>query len=78
MKELLPEDFIKRVAFCQFIQHIINFLKKILFSDKVCVIRRGTTNLHNYHEYSDINPQSIIPRYFQIEYKINVRVGIYW
>lgn len=77
VQELLPEDLVKRVDFCQFILHQeIGFQKKILFTDEACFTRRGITNLHNYHEYSDVNPHSVTPRHFQREFKINVWIGI--
>ncbi|KAJ8957386.1 hypothetical protein NQ318_004866, partial [Aromia moschata] len=77
VQELLPEDLVKRVTFCQFILHQdIRFQKKILFTDESCFTRRCITNLHNYHEYSDVNPHSVTPRHFQREFKIDVWIGV--
>lgn len=77
VQELLPGDLVQRVNFCQFILHQDNnFQKKILFTDEATFTRRGITNLHNYHEYSDVNPHAITPRHFQREFKINVWMGI--
>ncbi|KAJ8944789.1 hypothetical protein NQ318_003657, partial [Aromia moschata] len=79
MQELLPEDLVKRVTFCQFILHQdIHFQKKILFTLTLldCFTRRGITNLQNYHDYSYVNPHSVTPRHFQREFKINVWIVI--
>ncbi|KAJ8961355.1 hypothetical protein NQ318_014598 [Aromia moschata] len=54
----------------------IHFQKKIIFTDEACFTRRGITNLHNYHEYSDVNLHSVTPRHFQSEFKINVWIGV--
>lgn len=77
VQELLTEDLVKRLNFCRFIlQQESNFSKKILFTDEACFTRRGVTNLHNQHEYADVNPHSVAPRHFQHEFKINVWIGI--
>ena len=77
VQELLPEDLDRRVTFCRFIlRQEIHFQKKILFTDEASFTRRGITNVHNYHEYSDVNPKLAVPRHFQREFSINVWIGI--
>ncbi|KAJ8948568.1 hypothetical protein NQ318_007571 [Aromia moschata] len=38
-------------------QNITN--SQIIFTDEACFTRKGITNLHNYHEYSDVNPHPL-------------------
>lgn len=77
VQEILPEDTAARVRFCNFIlRRPLNFIKKILFSDEAIFSRRGVTNMHNSHVYSDENPHAIENRSFQREFRVNVWLGI--
>ena len=78
--DLLPLDTDRRLHFCAI---LVNrraeddlFYNKILFTDESCFTRRGITNLHNEHVYSDQNPHATTTRHFQTEFKINVWMGI--
>lgn len=77
VQELLPPDLDARVIFCHFILNRgIDFHKKIIFTDEACFTRRGVTNIHNNHVYSNANPHAIASRHFQHEFRINVWAGI--
>lgn len=67
-------NFIVKLIVIFILRQNMHFQKTILFTDEACFTRRGITNMHNYHEYSDENPLLITPRYLQREFKINVWV----
>lgn len=77
VQELLPQDLEPRMIFCNFIlNQNVFFHRSILFTDEACFTRRGITNLHNSHEYSNQNPHITITHHYQREFKINVWAGI--
>lgn len=80
VQALLPEDFPKRVTFCQWLLQEIdtdpNFLSKILWTDECNFSRNGVINLHNLHQWSIVNPHATYERAFQVRFSINVWAGI--
>lgn len=71
----------RRRVFCQWILNSIrqnvNFLNHVLWSDESCFTRRGVVNFHNQHVWAHENPHAIRPRNFQVEFSVNVWLGIY-
>lgn len=71
----------RRLFFCQWILCSIeqnrDFLNTILWTDESCFTRRGVVNLHNQHVWAHENPHAIRARNFQVEFSVNVWLGIY-
>lgn len=80
VQELFPVDEVARSAFCIRIRELrrtdLEFSKRILFTDESCFTRRGITNIHNDHIYSDDNPYAIKEKHFQREFKVNIWIGL--
>jgi hypothetical protein len=88
VQALLPEDYPRRVEFCQITMFIIKclfiikcenyemFLNNILFTDEAKFSRAGIVNLHNTHIWADENPHAIVQFRHQYEFSVNEWVGI--
>lgn len=78
---LHPGDEERRMNFCRWVLHSVqqnrDFLNRILWTDESCFTRRGIVNFHNQHVWAHENPHAIRPRNFQVEFSVNVWIGIY-
>lgn len=78
---LRPGDAERRLVFCRWILESIEgnrqFLNNILWTDESCFTRRGVVNFHNQHMWAQENPHAIRPRNFQVEFSVNVWIGLY-
>jgi Helix-turn-helix domain (DUF4817) len=79
LQELIPEDYQRRLEFCQWVQNKIiqqrNFVHSILFTDEATFHRNGSVNRHNFHYYSTENPNFV--RYTsQTRWSLNVWGGV--
>lgn len=81
LQELVPEDFLNRTTFCQWIQQNVNedptFVETILFTDESTFHKNGFVNTHNFHYYSDENPHYFRGHKSQQRWSINVWAGIF-
>lgn len=79
-QELLPEDFDKRVEFCQWLLHRVtddpDFITKVLWSDEATFTRDGVNTVHSSHLLSLQNSNANIQSRFQ-HFNINVWAGIF-
>ncbi|GBL73684.1 hypothetical protein AVEN_230680-1 [Araneus ventricosus] len=77
---LKPDDFQKRVAFCEWLLQQQNtdngFIAHILWTDESCFTRDGVFNHHNSHMWSQVNPHAIRPQKHQERWSLNVWAGI--
>ncbi|KFM62783.1 hypothetical protein X975_16257, partial [Stegodyphus mimosarum] len=77
---LKPNDFQKRVAFCEWLlqqQNIDNgFIAHILCTDESFFTRDGVFNHHNSHMWSQVNPYAVRPQKHQERWSLNVWAGI--
>ncbi|GBM92155.1 hypothetical protein AVEN_219270-1, partial [Araneus ventricosus] len=68
-ERLHPDDFQKRVAFCEWLLQQQNtdngFIAHILWTDESCFTRDGVFNHHNSHMWSQVNPHAIRPQKHQ-------------
>lgn len=75
-QELIDADFEKRVNFCQWardkLRQDIQFYDCVLFSDKSKFHKKGFSNRHNLHYYSDRNPRILRTVDTQHKWSINV------
>lgn len=80
VQALLPEDFPRRVQFCEwFLQQHENdqhFSNKILVMDEATFTRNGMNNFRNTHVWSIDNPHAIRRTNFQHRFSANVWAGI--
>lgn len=80
VQELLPNDLIKRVNFCQQIlnndEHDPNYLASIFWTDESQFTRDGVVNFHNLHNWQQNNPHAKRPASFQTRFSVNVWCGI--
>lgn len=77
---LYPADFEKRLEFCMNVMDKCsaneNFLDIVLFSDECSFHNDGMVNRHNFHFYSDVNPQYFRTIDRQHRWSVNVWGGI--
>ncbi|KFM65972.1 hypothetical protein X975_19681, partial [Stegodyphus mimosarum] len=77
---LKPDDFQKRVAFCEWLlqqQNTYNgFIAHTLCTDGSCFTRDGIFNHHSCHMWSQVNPHAIRPQKHQEHWSLNVWAGI--
>lgn len=80
VQALHPGDEDRRLEFCRFLNQNLNqdndFFSKILWSDESCFTRRGVVNFHNLRVWSTENPHAVRARNFQMEFSVNVWMGI--
>jgi hypothetical protein len=79
VQALGPADFPLRLRFCQwFLQQAANpdFISSVLFTDEASFNRDGIINYHNNHEWAYENPHTIHQARHQVQFKINVWMGI--
>lgn len=78
LQSLQPEDYGKRVLFCEFLLAKIHedptFLTKIIWTDESKFSREGIVNTRNLHYWANENPHIIREAHFQHQYKFNVFV----
>lgn len=80
-QELLPLDYNKRKEFCRWGVRMMQnegqgFLQNILWSDEATFHNNGRVNRHNFHYYSDNNPNIIYETHRQHRWSLNVWAGI--
>lgn len=77
---LTPEDFLKRVNFCEFLlmktQEDERFLEKIIWSDEAKFCKNGIFNRRNSHYWADENMYLFRERRFQDSWSFNVYCSI--
>lgn len=77
LHELQPEDYERRLAFCQWAQrHQPDFFNLVLFSDEATFHNNGSVNRHNFHYYDTSNPFFTRETHLQHRWSINVWAGI--
>lgn len=80
VQELKPEDYPKRVLFCQEMlqknREDDNFFNNILWTDESHFKRTGIFNMHNYHSWSIDNPHMVRSSNFQRQFSVNLWCGI--
>lgn len=78
-QELINDDFLQRVTFCQWAQRKINneqtFFEFVMFGDEATFHRNGALNRHNFHYYSTTNPHYIVT-HSQTRWSLNVWGGV--
>ncbi|EFN75585.1 hypothetical protein EAI_08253, partial [Harpegnathos saltator] len=83
-QKLLPADFHRRQAFCDWILDKIDFdnvadgafLRKILWTDECIFHSDSGINRHNEHHYAEENPHCRKTVHVQRKYSIHVWAGI--
>lgn len=80
VQHLLPEDYNKRINFCQWLIRQCtrdpNFLSCLLVTDESCFTRNGITNFRNTHTWSDENPHTTAITHYQHTFSLNVWCGL--
>lgn len=80
VQNLRNNDLPNRLRFAQFCRNQQNddpmFLNKVLFTDEATFTRRGIFNFRNKHAWDIENPNLVVDRHFQHEFKINIWCGI--
>ncbi|XP_023311933.1 uncharacterized protein LOC111692257 [Anoplophora glabripennis] len=76
VQHLEPEDFPRRVEFCQWLNNNRNLYRYILFTDESQFTRDGINNTHNMHQWSDVNPHATVESNFQRRFSVNVWCGM--
>lgn len=80
-QELLPEDYDKRVEFCQWLLSQVtddpDFITKVLWSDEATFTRDGVHTVHNSHLLSLQNSRADVQSRFQQRFNITVWAGIF-
>lgn len=76
VQHLFPNDFLRRVQFCEFllvkIQENPNFLREIIWTDEAKFNREGQVNSRNNHFWASSNPHLKRERGFQQKFSVNV------
>lgn len=79
-QELDPQDYERRVIFCQWAQNMIQqqpqFFEYVMFSDEATFHRNGCVNRHNFHYYDTSNPFFTREVNYQHRWSLNVWAGI--
>lgn len=75
-QHLKPEDYEKRIEFCQWINEHQQLSKYILYTDEATFTRHGTSNVHNEHFWAQENPHETLECNFQERFSVNVWCGI--
>ena len=76
---LNPADYPRRTAFCQWFLAKVNdidFPRDLLVTDEANFSRDGIINLHNKHQWSQLNPHATCVRSHQVQFSLNVWCGI--
>lgn len=80
VQHLHAEDPERRLAFCRSFLNLVaedpHFCSKVLWTDESYFTRRGVVNFHNMHQWAINNPHAIRPRNFQVEFGVNVWMGV--
>jgi len=80
VQALLPDDFLPRITFCQWVLHTLvripQLLTLILFTDEANFSRDAIMNFHNNHVWAEDNHHVVHEGRFQHQFSLNVWVGI--
>ena len=75
-QHLKPEDYEKRLSFCQWLEEQPQLCPYILYTDESTFTRDGTTNLHNEHWWAEENPHKLVQCNFQERFSVSIWCGI--
>lgn len=76
VQHLQPEDYVRRMQFCNWINDNGPVVTRILFTDEATFTRDGINNTHNSHVWSDENPHATVESNFQHKFSVNVWCGM--